>query len=250
MLLYYNARCSTYNLLAAVMHAFLISSGTKEKRLEEIEKLLQAWKTGKFDQVTLVPSGNTLTIGQVRELINRLELVPYRSPFTVGIIYDARLLTLQAQAALLKTLEEPPAQAKLILETENVAQLLPTITSRCQIIDLGAGEDLAIEIQLQTLKIIKHLCQTTPGRCLAEIERLVKGREEAVDWVDQAIAALHQLLLAQFGEVLAQEKQLALYAHLPTTKLLRQLLLARSQLAVNVNPKLVLDQVFLDPLIA
>ncbi len=228
------------------MHAFLISSGTKEKRLEEIKRFLHAWKIGKFDQVTLVPSGNTLTIGQVRELTNRLELVPYQSPFTVGIISDAHLLTLQAQGALLKTLEEPPAQAKLILETENAALLLPTITSRCQIIDLGAGEDLPIEIQLQALKVIKHLCQATPGRCLAEIERLVKGREEAVDWVDQAIVALHQLLLAQFGKTVAQEKQLALYAHLPTTKLLRQLMLARSQLAVNVNPKLVLDQVFLE----
>lgn len=231
------------------MHAYLISGGSKGKRLEEIAKLLRSWKTGKFDQIALLPEGSALTIAQVRALTSRLELVPYQSHFSVALIYDAHLLTPQAQGALLKTLEEPPVHAKLILETENAAQLLPTIGSRCQVIDLGTGESLTVEVQLQTLKEIKHLFLARAGQCLAAIESLIKNREEAAIWINNAITALHQLLLIQYEGETANKEQFTFYIDLPSAKLIRQLLVAQAQLSVNVNPKLALDHVFLDQLI-
>jgi len=62
----------------------------------------------------------------------RLALQPVRASRKVGIIDQAELLSLEAQDALLKTLEEPPGTATLILLTINPDALVPTILSRCQ----------------------------------------------------------------------------------------------------------------------
>ena len=56
---------------------------------------------------------------------------PYSSPYKIYIIDEAEKLTQQAQNALLKTIEEPPAYAIIMLLTANEGMLLPTIKSRC-----------------------------------------------------------------------------------------------------------------------
>ncbi len=56
---------------------------------------------------------------------------PYSSPYKIYIIDEAQKLTLQAQNALLKTIEEPPAYAVVMLLADNPDALLPTISSRC-----------------------------------------------------------------------------------------------------------------------
>ena len=63
----------------------------------------------------------------------------------VGIIDEAELLTVDAQNALLKTLEEPPGQATLILVSTNPDALLETIRSRCQCILFAPLERQIVE---------------------------------------------------------------------------------------------------------
>ena len=58
---------------------------------------------------------------------------PYESRYKIYIINDAQKMTLQAQNALLKTIEEPPAYAIILLLADNPDSLLPTISSRCVI---------------------------------------------------------------------------------------------------------------------
>ena len=75
---------------------------------------------------------NTISIDEIREqLINDVMIKPYSSPYKIYIIDEAQKLTLQAQNALLKTIEEPPAYAVLVLITTNPEVFLPTILSRC-----------------------------------------------------------------------------------------------------------------------
>ena len=56
----------------------------------------------------------------------------------VVLLHPAEAMNLQAASALLKTLEEPPGQARLLLSTADEARLLPTVRSRCQRIRLAA----------------------------------------------------------------------------------------------------------------
>ena len=84
----------------------------------------------------------TITIDEIRDqVINDIDIRPYYSPYKIYIIADADLMTPQAQNALLKTIEEPPEYAVIMLLTSNVDALLPTIQSRCVRLDLKVVDD-------------------------------------------------------------------------------------------------------------
>lgn len=78
------------------------------------------------------PDGAFIKIDQIRELQRELALRPYEAPKKGCIIDGADRLHPAAANALLKTLEEPPGEAVLILIAENLAAVMPTILSRCQ----------------------------------------------------------------------------------------------------------------------
>ena len=79
-----------------------------------------------------------IAVDQVRELIGRLQLTSHRQGRKVAVIQPAETLTHAACNSLLKTLEEPPGNATLILVSQAAARLPATIMSRCQRIRLVA----------------------------------------------------------------------------------------------------------------
>ncbi len=80
---------------------------------------------------------NTIRVEDIREQLNGDILIkPYSSPYKIYIVDEAEKLTVQAQNALLKTIEEPPVYAVILLLTSNVGMLLPTIQSRCVVLNL------------------------------------------------------------------------------------------------------------------
>ena len=84
----------------------------------------------------------TISIDEIREqVIHDVAVKPYCSPHKIYIIPDAEMMTVQAQNALLKTIEEPPEYAVIILLTSNIDALLPTIQSRCVRLDLKVVDD-------------------------------------------------------------------------------------------------------------
>ena len=75
---------------------------------------------------------NTIGVEDIRTQINDTIMVrPYSSYYKIYIVDEAEKMTQQAQNALLKTIEEPPAYAIIMLLTANEGMLLPTIKSRC-----------------------------------------------------------------------------------------------------------------------
>lgn len=80
---------------------------------------------------------HTIGIDQVRELVNDLSLTSYEGGGKVAVIEPANLMTDNAANSLLKTLEEPPGDALIILVVDKVARLPATIFSRCQRIDFA-----------------------------------------------------------------------------------------------------------------
>ena len=80
---------------------------------------------------------NIITIAQIRQLYDYLSLSTHQvAGFRVIVISPAEALNLAAANALLKMLEEPPSNTIFLLVSSQPQQLLPTIISRCQVIDM------------------------------------------------------------------------------------------------------------------
>ena len=88
----------------------------------------------------------TITIDEIRDqVIADVAIRPYCSPHKIYIVPDAEMMTVQAQNALLKTIEEPPEYAVIMLLTSNIDALLPTIQSRCVRLDLKVVDDSLVK---------------------------------------------------------------------------------------------------------
>src|SRR5690606_29191135 len=77
-----------------------------------------------------------LRIEEIRTLTQRLALKPFEARYRVAILRDFDHAAPRAQDAILKTLEEPPSYALLLLLAQSRESLLPTITSRSQVLPL------------------------------------------------------------------------------------------------------------------
>lgn len=104
----------------------------------------------------------SIGVDDIREnLINDIVIKPYEYDRKVYIVEDAQKLTAQAQNALLKTLEEPPEYAVIILLATNADILLDTIKSRCVIVDME-------DVPGGTMKTYLH--EQFPNKSDSEIE--------------------------------------------------------------------------------
>ena len=85
-------------------------------------------------QRTVVPDKKTVIgVSEVREAIHEMHYAPFEGRFRVWLIEQGERLTDEAQNALLKTLEEPPPRAIIVLVSSLVGTLIPTIASRCRL---------------------------------------------------------------------------------------------------------------------
>lgn len=95
--------------------------------------------SGNHPDVIYVKQMKKKSIG-VEEIRNQvqdtIDIKPYKYPYKIYIIDAAEKLTEQAQNALLKTIEEPPSYAMILLLTKNSNSFLPTILSRCVLLNL------------------------------------------------------------------------------------------------------------------
>ena len=158
---------------------------------------------------------NSISVDDIRTQVNNtVDIKPYQGPYKVYIIPQADLMTPQAQNAILKTIEEPPAYAVFLLLTENAEMLLPTINSRCVMLKLRNIKDTLIRKYLmENLEIPDYkadMCtafaQGNVGRAimLANSEHFNEIREEAV----QLLTHIHDMELSEF---VAAVKNISVY---------------------------------------
>jgi DNA polymerase-3 subunit delta' len=125
-----------------------------------------------------------LKIAAVRDLTSKLSLKPFEAKYRVAILDDFQFARGQAQDALLKTLEEPAETSVLMILASSTDNILSTITSRCQIINL---RPLSIDDTRHVLET-QHDLPTNDADLLA---RVSGGR---VGWAIQAAAEESALL--------------------------------------------------------
>ncbi len=97
------------------------------------------------DFLRIGPEKNAIKIESVRDLISRLSLKPFQAARIVVLIEDIDLMTVGAANALLKTLEEPSETTVFILTTRRPDEVLATIRSRCQRLQLSIPRERLLQ---------------------------------------------------------------------------------------------------------
>ena len=108
----------------------------------------------------------SIGIEQIRDLVHDMSLTSYEGGGKVAVIEPANAMTVNAANSLLKTLEEPPGDALLILVADKLGKLPATIFSRCQRIDLAPPSEE---------KGLAWLNQMQPGAAWADALRVAGG---------------------------------------------------------------------------
>ena len=117
----------------------------------------------------------SISVNDIREQLNNdISIKPYSSEYKIYIIPDANKMTEQAQNALLKTIEEPPVYAIIILLTENCDSLLPTIRSRCVTLTMNPVDKDKIctylenkfQLEPEQAQIAANYCQGNIGKAI------------------------------------------------------------------------------------
>jgi DNA polymerase-3 subunit delta' len=124
--------------------------------------------------------GGTLKVEQIRTIRQSLVLKPYQGKYRVALFLRFQEANPSAANALLKTLEEAPTHAVLILTADTPEQLLPTIVSRCEVLRLRPLPVERLEACLKergaeerTARLLAHISGGRPGYAL----RLMQDKE-------------------------------------------------------------------------
>jgi len=158
--------------------------------------------------------GGTLKVDQVREARRSLTLKPYQSNYRVAIFLRFQEANDNAANALLKTLEEAPSYAVLILTADNPEQLLPTIVSRCEVLRLRPLRIEEVQRGLETggvessrAKLIAHISGGRFGYAiqLVEDQSLLEKREERLNDL-QGLISGSRLEKFAYADKLARDK--------------------------------------------
>ncbi len=176
------------------MHSYLIIGSLEQIRLTEIQARLDALDISEFDVITINASQSSIGINDVREFISKLQLLPSQSPMVAGIISDASLLTMEAQQALLKTLEEPPSTAILFLGISQKNILLPTILSRLESVVLKEKNTALTPNRSIDEALIENLLNASSGQRLSILSLPCKTKEESKVFLSDAINILREKL--------------------------------------------------------
>jgi len=222
------------------MHAFLIHAGTKEARIKRYKLLLKTWNIAPIDTIFLSKDDEMHSIGitEVRAFQKQLTLTPYTSSHSVGIITEGELLTKEAQHALLKTLEEPPPKAKLIILAEQSELLLPTILSRCHVLQ-EIYTSISEEQKQAIDKILSEVPSKKPGEIIHYVDTTFPSKEAAANFI-------HNLLLILSEKNISDSSFCSSFSSYKT--LIRQGLLAQARLTANVHYAMTLDTFFITSL--
>lgn len=212
--------------------SILIVSKDENQIQKFLDKTFAENKIDRFDITTLEQEG-TIGIEDVRILQKNISLKPLKSPKKAVLIKNSENITIEAQNALLKTLEEPPPNTIVILASKTKETLLPTVLSRCRIVNL-TSKDLKTAINKNLLEELQELVTSDMGQRLVFAQNLSKDKNEAVLWLENMIKT-------------AREKLLKDNKNLSLLKIIKKLQKTHFVLSTtNTNPRLTLENLLLN----
>lgn len=158
---------------------------------------------------------NVISVDDIRNQINKdIVIKPYACNKKVYIINEAEKMNPQAQNALLKTLEEPPAYAVILILTTNLDALLPTILSRCVVLNMKPVEDsLVKKFLMEEVHIPDYKAEVCAAFSRGNIgkAKILASSEEFDKIKTEAIALLKHIDDMDASEISKAIKQISEY---------------------------------------
>ena len=210
------AKGSGKKMLAKLFAMTLQCETSQSEPCGECRSCRQADSGNQPDIITIQhEKPGSISVDDIREQLNGdIMIKPYSNRYKIYIIPEADLLSVQAQNALLKTIEEPPAYAVIFLLTENAESLLPTIMSRCVMLKLRNIKTTLIKKYLMEqmqipdyqADICAEFAQGNMGRAimLASSEHFNEIKEEAL----QLLKHINEM---EISEIVSAIKKIGTY---------------------------------------
>lgn len=234
------------------------------------------------DVVEIEPDGQSIKVDQIRALQSELAKSGFESAKKVVIIHQAEKMNLNSANSLLKFLEEPPANFMIILETQSLGKILPTIRSRCQIIHFQALSKEHLQARLEadqlptkTAQLLANLTNSY-GKAveISKDEWFNEARDSVIQWFNylekndpQAFIYVQKKLVKTFKDKMQQQFCFELLAYFVKEKrdrdlknqqtsvvkannLLAEVLAASQKLEANVSFQNIAEQITLHTVFA
>ena len=158
---------------------------------------------------------NSISVDDIRVQINEdIQVKPYNGKYKIYIVPDADMMTVQAQNALLKTIEEPPAYAVILLLTENADSLLPTICSRCVMLKLRNIKDQLVKKYLmEQLQVPDYKADVCTAFAQGNIGKatMLASSEHFNEIKDEAVRLLKNIDTMELGDLVEAVKRISAY---------------------------------------
>ena len=155
---------------------------------------------------------NVISVDNIRMQINNdIAIKPYSSAHKIYIMDEAEKMNIQAQNALLKTLEEPPEYAVIFLLTTNVDILLPTILSRCVTLNIKpVAGDLIKRFLMEKVEIPDYRASVCASFARGNVGRAVGlATDEAFDLLkSEALGVLKSIFDMEVNQMVAAVKRI------------------------------------------
>ncbi|MGM0167542.1 DNA polymerase III, delta' subunit [Enterococcus sp. AZ135] len=229
------------------------------------------------DVVEIEPDGQSIKVDQIRALQSELAKSGFESAKKVVIIHQAEKMNSNSANSLLKFLEEPPANFMIILETQSLGKILPTIRSRCQIIHFQALSTARLQSRLEseqipakTAKLLANLTNSY-GKAveISKDEWFNEARDVVIQWFNylgkndpQAFIYVQKKLVKTFKDKTQQQFAFEMLAYFVKEKrdqvmkqnqtdlkaynyLLEEVLSASQKLEANVSFQNIAEQITL-----
>ena len=160
------------------------------ERLENGEPCGKCYNCVNFmnsNDIVEIDAASNNGVDEIREIRDKINLVPSNAKYKVYIIDEVHMLTTQAFNALLKTLEEPPSHVIFILATTEPHKIPLTIASRCQKFRFSKINDSLIADRLREIASFENI--EIDNDAIFEIARLADGgMRDAINILDQLVA--------------------------------------------------------------
>lgn len=176
---------------------------------------LQAQSNNHPDIVHVTHEKASISVDDIRIQVNNdIVVKPYSSSYKIYIVPEADKMTEQAQNALLKTIEEPPAYGIIVLLTENSEKLLPTILSRCVMLNLKPIQpDLIRNYLMEVRQAPEYMAELSADFSQGNVGKAIKYAfsEDFIEMKDEVLHLLRHIDEMQIYEVIDAMKTMTKY---------------------------------------
>lgn len=190
--------------------SLILQSHPNTPPLEVVSEWLNQPITNQPDITLINQEGNSIKIETVRKIKEKLSYAAYNANQTRYFVFlDAHLITIPAQNALLKSVEEPPSDTRLIFVTHTPDKLIETIRSRCEIQIIAHSKEATVTQTAEhesAQKLLTQIINSTHGQRIT-LAAAYKERSDALSICYQLLRFLNQELHNNSGDLRSTGKQ-------------------------------------------